>query len=109
MTVTAWRSGTPTKKSVTYGICIGAANRNHHFQREWHHITVETDDGSTVEVPVSEGFWHKCPEVRHPFFSVWFRKHRLLPWRRGHPPTFDLELIGGSRFKLTRMARVARN
>ena len=103
MEVKAWKSGLFSKRSVTYGIRIGAENRDRHFRREWTSIAIQTDDGSAVEVPLTAGFWRHCPEMRHAFFGDWFTNHRLVPWPPGRPPTFDLEFISGNRFTLKRL------
>jgi hypothetical protein len=102
MKVKAWRNGPFSKASVMYGIRIGAENRNRHFRRDWRFVTIQTDDGLAVDVPVTEAFWRDCAEVRHRFFRNWFTQQNLLPWPSRHPPQFDLRSIAGNRFALKR-------
>ena len=100
MRVTAWKNGRFANPSSTYGIRIGAGNRDQYFRPEWKFIIIEIEDDSVVEPPLTDGFWRTCPEVRHPAFRDWFTSKRLIPWPAGHPPIFELKLVRERRFRL---------
>lgn len=97
MEASAWRGG-----SGTYGIRVGVANRDEHFDRAWTRIEVEID-GHFHEFTLTPGFWHKCPEFRDSGGTIireWLRRHHTLDWPAGHPPRFQLLALGAARFKL---------
>ena len=94
MDVKAWASG-----SGTFGIRIGNDNRDRYFRREWKQIEVEMD-GELHSIPLTAGFWKKCPEFRSPAIREWLRARRLLKWEKGSPPSFELISLGGARFRL---------
>lgn len=100
MRVTAWKNGSFSNPRVSYGIRVGVENRNRHFQRQWRSVVIQTDDGLSEDVRVSDGFWKKCPELRHNFLTGWFKRRGLVPWPERRPPEFDLNVIAGNRFLL---------
>jgi hypothetical protein len=104
MRVTAWRSGRFANPSITYGIRIGKEDREQYFQLRWTSITAEIEGGSTTELPLTRGFWRKCPEIRNPVFREWFTAQGLIPWPDGSPPTFELEPVSGRHFRLSRLS-----
>jgi hypothetical protein len=88
--------------SKTYGVRIGAANRDRYFVRTWSEIEVELD-GQVHTFSLTNGFWHKCPEFRdrgEPVIKKWLQRNRSLEWPRGHPPRMSLIPLGGNRFRL---------
>lgn len=96
MQASAWRSGT------TYGIRVGAGNRDRHFRRQWERIEVEMD-GIPHSFALTPGFWAHCPEFRDRGKAVirpWLQRHTGLPWPHGKPPRLTLLALGGSRFRL---------
>lgn len=101
MVLTAWKGGKFENPAISYGIRIGAGNRNQHFRSEWEIITIELDGYEVVQAGLTAGFWKKCPEIRHPAFREFFRKKDVIPWPEGSPPTFELEPIGERCFRLS--------
>jgi len=94
MRATAWNDG-----GTTYGISVGPANRDRYFQRGWSHIEVEMD-GQVHSIPLTGGFWNKCPEFRSPAVREWLRRHRALEWPDRKPPVVELVPLGENRFRL---------
>lgn len=88
--------------SNTYGIRVGAANRDRYFERDWTEIEVEMD-GTFHSFCLTKGFWNKCPEFRdrgHPVIKQWLRQHKTTDWPRGNPPRMSLFPIGSNQFRL---------
>lgn len=94
MRTSAWHNG-----SGTYGISVGKANRDRYFDRGWETIEVEIE-GEAHKLPISDGFWRNCPEIRAPVIRDWLRHHHTLDWPKHHPPRFELIPLGGNRFRL---------
>jgi hypothetical protein len=95
MNVSAWSDGT-----TTYGIRIGKRNRAAYFQSSWSEIELELD-GRFHRIPLSAGFWNKCPEFRSPLIREWLTRHGLLDWPEKAPPKFELVPLGKNRFRLS--------
>jgi hypothetical protein len=94
---TGWSSG-----GGTFGVRVGARNRDRHFERSWSEIEVEID-GDVHTFPLTPGFWNRCPEFRDSggdAIRSWLRRHRSLKWPKGHPPRFGLLPLGAGRFRL---------
>jgi hypothetical protein len=97
MQASAWNDG-----GSTYGIRVGIANRDAHFDRTWTEIEVEVD-GQFRRFALTPGFWNKCPEFRDSGGTVirdWLRQHHTLDWPAREPPRFQLLPLGGNRFRL---------
>ena len=90
----AWTNG-----SGTYGLRVGARNRDRFFKREWEEALLEID-GETHRVRITGGFWKDCPELRAPIIRDWLREHRTLKWPKGQPPTVELIPLGENRFRV---------
>jgi hypothetical protein len=96
MEVSAWRNGR------TYGIRVGVSNRQRFFDPLWEWIEVEID-GEPHNFRLTPGFWRRCPEFRDAGATViqdWLRRNYEIPWPKGRPPRFTLEVAGGQRFRL---------
>ena len=97
MRVSAWHDG-----GGTYGIRVGRGNRDAFFDPTWSMIEVEMDEDIQC-FHLTPGFWNDCPEFRDrgvPLIRDWLRRHRTLPWEKGHPPRAELVPLGGGRFRL---------
>ena len=96
VTVKAWSNG-----QGTYGLRIGAQNRDEHFDPTWTEIEVEID-GQLNIFSLAGGFWSKCPEFRDrdQKLSRWIAEHGGLSWPRGGPHAYELVPLGGNRFRL---------
>lgn len=97
MQASAWNNG-----GNTYGIRVGAANRDAHFERAWTEIEVEID-GQFHRFDLTPNFWTTCPEFRDSGGTVirdWLRRHHTTDWPSGDPPRFELLPLGGNRFRL---------
>lgn len=96
MRAKVWRS------AGTFGVRVGAANRDAYFGRGWEEIEVEME-GVVHRFTLTPGFWHKCPEFRDsggPVIRDWLTRRGLATWPRGRPPGLELEPLGGNRFRL---------
>jgi hypothetical protein len=97
MEARAWSNG-----SGTFGIHVGIANRDLHFDRTWNEIEVEID-GRPHRFRLTRGFWNQCPEFRDSGGTAirdWLRRHHTLTWPRRRPPRFQLLPLGEGRFRL---------
>lgn len=95
MKVTIWNDG-----GTTYGVRVGSANRDAHFDRRWTEIELELD-GKVYSIPISKGFWNKCPEVRSPMIREWLMRRGLTEWPKGKPPRLELHPVSPNRFRLS--------
>ena len=98
MKASAWNGG----GGSVFGVRVGAANRDQYFRPHWTEIEVEID-GQWHQFALTTGFWNKCPEFRDkgtPVIREWLRSHFTLNWPIGHPPRFQLQPMGGNRFRL---------
>lgn len=103
MQVTAWKPRGSAFAASTYGISVGRDNRRY-FRPEWESVVCELPSGQSFEIKITPGFWHKCPELRHPGFRAWFAKQGQLTWRPYHPPQYELVPVGDRRFALRESA-----
>jgi hypothetical protein len=88
------------------GIAIKKSDRNTIFDRFWHSIIVETEDGQRLEAALTESFWRNCSELRYGQVGDWLRENGLARRADGNPPCFDLRQIGNSNhFNLTVISR----
>jgi hypothetical protein len=87
----------------SYGIRVGASNRRLYFQPSWLSVVVEIDN-TFHEFPLSQSFWRSCPEFRGKAIAEWFSKKGIAPWRKHHPPEFELTPLTGNRFRLAHLA-----
>jgi hypothetical protein len=97
MQASAWNDG-----GSTYGIRVGAPNRDSFFDETWTEIEVEIE-GQVHRFALTSGFWNKCPEFRDSGASVirdWLNRHHALDWPTGEPPQVELIPLGGNRFRL---------
>ncbi|MDZ7778669.1 MAG: hypothetical protein U5R14_01880 [Gemmatimonadota bacterium] len=95
--VTAWNNG-----GRTYGLRIGARQRDRYFDQDWEQVQIELD-GERQSFSITPGFWNQCPEIRdrgRPVIREWLAKHRNLEWPRGHPPEMELVRLTENRFQL---------
>lgn len=94
MQVSAWNDG-----GTTFGLRVGAPNRDRFFKREWDEIHLEIE-GVTHRLPITESFWKKCPEIRSPVIRDWLKERRALEWPTRKPPRMEMVHLGGNRFRL---------
>ena len=96
------KKGSRDPAEGSFGIRVGMANRQRHFDPVWTEIEVEMD-GRPEVFRLTSGFWRNCPEFRDsgsPRIREWLRRHRSLAWDRGRPPRMTLLPLGGPRFRL---------
>jgi len=105
MEATAWRGGRTAKP--IYGIRVGFANRDQHFQKPDDvgvDFLIEVEmDGHQHTFALTPGFWNKCPEFRDrgcPVIREWLRRHHTLSWPKRKPPQVRLVPLGGCRYRL---------
>jgi hypothetical protein len=100
MEVTAWKSGAFGNQHLTFGIRVGPHNRSKYFRRGWQSVAIQFQGGATIEVPITDGFWSHCPELRHAAIGGWLQAQALIPWPPRNPPTLVLTPLGGRTFHL---------
>lgn len=84
MVLSAWNSGT------TYGLRFGV----YQTLIDGKAITLKLEGGPTIELKVTDAFWRKCPEFRHPEIREWFKRQGLrLPWPSGKPYKFPFTRV----------------
>lgn len=100
-TATGWRSGSAGQpRGQTYGIRFGVVGRRL-VQGRPSALTMELVAGPELVVPITPGFWKKCPEVRHREIGVWLRAQgRSLPWSIGDTPQFRVTCTATNRFRV---------
>ncbi len=92
-----------------YGLRILGNGRWLYFRREWTSVRVFLPgEDEPVEITLSEGFWERSPQLRSPRFRAFFRRNGLLPWARHRPPHFQLEPLGGGRFRVQWLEHIER-
>jgi hypothetical protein len=102
MIVSAWYDG-----HSTYGVRVAGREVSLWFRPEWDHVELLLPDRSeSVQVPLTESFWHGSPELRSPEIKDFFLRHELIDWPKKQPPQFELESIGGGNFRLKWLTRV---
>lgn len=103
MIVKGWSSGAPNGRTgAGYGVRITHRDRDRYFCPEWPSVTVELDQGATIQVNLSSSFWRRCSELRKQEIGKWMLDRGLAPWPKGRPPQMRLEPIGQRRFRLSR-------
>jgi hypothetical protein len=105
MIASGWSGG----RGYVYGLRILGNGRWLYFRREWNSVTlIFPDHDEAVEVPITESFWERCPELRSPAIKEFFLRNGLVPWPKHHPPHFSLEALGGGVFRLAWLEHVPR-
>jgi hypothetical protein len=95
MDASAW------KISSYYGVRLKLEDRERHFQRHW--VTVQVEVADTVgAIRLLPSFWRDCPELRGGIVQDLLQREGLLSWPHRKPHKFELTLLGGTRFRLTR-------
>lgn len=90
----------------TYGVSVGQVNRDLHFDRSWRTVRLTLgDEPRPIEIPITDAFWHKCPEFRHPAIRDWYTRLGLAPWPKGQPPSFKVRQIEGNHFSVEPIVR----
>lgn len=88
------------------GVAIKKPDRDRFFDRAWHNIIIDTEDGQYLDAPITDSFWRNCSEFRYRQVGRWLEENGLARWATGNPPRFDLRQIGATnRFKLTVLNR----
>lgn len=104
---TAWNNGVHRRSGAGYGFKVPAEDRDLHFRRDWHTVTVELQEGRgvlAVELNVAEdSFWGaECRELIDPKIGRWLRGSGYAPWPHGTPPRFEVEAARDRRFIVRR-------
>ena len=104
MIVSAWRNSSAQKTTGTmFGLRLGAALRNKLLPQRVEQVTVQLQDNPVLKVVVTltDGFWNKCPEFKHPEIGPWLQRQSIpIPWPRGLPPKFRLVQHGPAEFEV---------
>jgi hypothetical protein len=64
-------------------------------------ITIELENGDSVDIRLSDSFWRRCSELRNAKIGKWMIKNRLAPWPKGSPPNLKLEAVAEGQFSLS--------
>jgi hypothetical protein len=101
-TVTAWHNGAPSPSGAGYGFKLAAHDRDRHFDRSWAGVVLELPGSPPVECNVGKpSFWNgTCRELVDAGIGRWLLRSGHAPWRKGTPPTFTVESLGGCRFRV---------
>lgn len=99
----AWKIGKSAVETSTYGIwsrelrdflrmCFGRVT----------HVQLLFDEPQyNCVAKVTEGYWNKCPELKHRNVKKYLASLGALTWTKREPPRFELELTKeGCRIKL---------
>ena len=94
-TATAWNNGQWHARGAGYGLKLSVPDRDRHFRRNWHTVTLRLAAGSdVVDVEVNcakQSFWSpNCRELISHDLGRWFLDLELAPWPKRQPPRFDL-------------------
>ena len=106
MVVTAWNNGAHSRNGSGYGFRVKNADRNTYFKKDWTAITLEIEgEAGPVQVPINgEGFWSELGQpLACQALGRWMRKNGLAPWGRGNAPSFVLDLVEGTHFKVSKV------
>ncbi len=102
MIVAGWNNGSPNNKTgAGYGIRITRQDQERYFKKSWSSITIEFDNGDSVDIRLSDSFWRKCLELRDAKIGKWMINNRLAPWSNGSPPNLKLEPLAEGKFLLS--------
>lgn len=94
-----WRGGSADDRSPAgYGIKFTPADRDRHFDLEWHSVVLELADGPTIEVPLTDSFWRSCSELRSVELGRWLLAAGRAPWPKHAPPGIAVNPIADNRF-----------
>lgn len=103
MKVTAWKGG-------SYGLKIKIEDRDNFFQRNWKYVNLKLPndlDAFAVNVD-KKSFWNKtCHELIHKNIGAWLKDSGLAPWKKGHPPKFEMICDGANNFRLVKQIKEA--
>ncbi len=102
MIVTAWNNGKHHSSGAGYGFKLSAQDRDAQFERGWESVLVSLPNGTIVEANTNKAsFWSdKCKELINQQFGEWLIQNQFAPWRKGHPPKFELTHTSANRFTL---------
>ena len=102
---TAWNNGQWSPTGAGYGLKIPIGDRNRHFRREWHTVTLRLIGERTRRVAVANvakaSFWdHACRELIQAEIGRWLIENKLAVWPRGRPPRFRIAPIATGEFEV---------
>ncbi len=101
MIVTGWNNGAPNNMTgAGYGIRITRQDQERYFKKSWSSITIELEDGESVDIRLSDSFWRKCSELRSAKLGKWMISKSIAPWPSYNPPELKLEPISERKFHL---------
>jgi hypothetical protein len=98
--VKAWSNGSARPSGAGYGLRVSLSDRDEFFDERWDSVEVDLGEYGRAAVPLSASFWGTCTELRSAAIGRWLIGHHLAPWRRGTPPTVELEHVTGNVFRL---------
>lgn len=99
--VTAWNNGSNNPTGSGYGFKVSIKDRDQFFKKDWKFIELELEGKpDAIEVSIDRlSFWNDtCRELIHKSIGKWILEFGLAPCKKGNPPRFVLEPLGGNRF-----------
>ena len=101
MIVTGWNNGSPDDRTgAGYGIRITRRDQTSYFNKSWSSITIQLENGDSVDIRLSDSFWRRCSELRNAKIGKWMINNRLAPWSKGSPPNLELKPVAEKQFRL---------
>ena len=90
-----------------FGLRVQESSVSLYFRPEWTEVSVLLPgEAAPIAIPLSASFWTTSPELRSARLRTFFDRHGLIPWPKNRPPHFELEPLGGGRFRLQWLERV---
>jgi hypothetical protein len=89
----AWNNGSHHPSGASYGIKIGARDRDSLFRREWKTVKLYLpNQSSPIVVNIDkDSFWNStCRELISHEIGVWLKMTGLAPWPLGESPSLRL-------------------
>lgn len=102
---TGWNNGEHHSTGAGYGLKVTATDRGRHFKRTWRTVSIELPSGAgsiMAEANVTkDSFWGpQCRELISRHIGRWMLAEGYAPWQHGMPPKFEVESLGGRRFRV---------
>jgi hypothetical protein len=111
MIVKAWNNGAHNRNGNGYGFKVSPADRDAFFKQDWEEISLEIDgESEPVMIKIEkEGFWGEaCRELKSDAVGKWLHRNGMAPWPRVNPPSFEIDQIEGSSFKVRKANKNAK-
>ncbi len=93
--VTAWSNSRVAEVKGSYGFRVYKADLYYFEGLEKIKLVLPEHKYKTfIEVTIKDSFWEKCPELKHPKITTWFKKNIYATWTKRHPYKFPVKWNG---------------